>query len=577
MKKLITALSVAAVLATSGVLTMLHSKADMKVETSSFCVSMDRSVKPSAYCRQSDGSPVSRELSSSENFCITGSANGHMTSLTCEGLPAYCIGTHRQNAPSSLMQVTRLSDIPYDSAEYGAIFRMAAAGASTGHTEYGLNGYDLYYVTQCAVRSYLYNLNPDSLAFYDETGNYNESMTEEYRRIFRASSEESAPFESTLIISGGDCEPEKEYTEDKCYFRYGPYIPYSEFTDFACYTITGAEDNPNVIISAEEDISTADPETEYSSGTPFYVYLDSAYEEEITLNINSETHISRYDPTVYLAANSSFQSIFQLRIQDYDELLAGNLTLKNTNTSGDIQLDKKFLASDSEINDINLIAQPRFTVKNENGKYVSGISSDGIIIFDHFSDEPVEYALSADSEIYISGLPVGEYSIYEIKGAEGYEARESEIFISNTHDINTCEFINESVTTTTTAVTTTVTTTPVSTTPLSTTSEYSETTVTSVTTMPEITFTLNSETTFITDITEESKTETETVTSTGITSDTTAEVSINTPRMNIVSVKTPSVPRLPGTPKTGDSRYPLPFILAAMSLAAVVFSLTRKK
>lgn len=577
MKKLITVISLISVLAVTGTATIIKSKADIKTEKTEFAVSSDRSIRPSAYCRYTDGSPVGNELSTSDNFCISGMAGGNMSLLSYDGRPAYCIGLHTQNAPTSLMQVTKLSDIPYDSEEYGAVFRIAAAGASTGTTEFGLSDTDLYYVTQCAVRCFLYNTGADNLAFFDENGNINNEMTNEFRRISEAAYSSYIPFDTELTIDDSQASEEKIFSGDKCYFRYGPFYTYSEYTDIEYYTLSGFEGNDSVIISSFEEITDYTSEFTYESSAPFYVYIDSVYEEELNININSDTHVTRYSPTVYLSGNDGYQNIFQLNITDSDESLSGNLTLKNTDTTGDLKLNKKFLADNTEIIDHNLILQPRFVIINEQGKYVSGIQSDGQIVFDHFSDEPIEYSLTENSEIYVSGLPVGEYRIIEEQGAEGYTAQESELSLTNTNELNFCEFVNVSI------VTTTETTVITTTTFTETTSSMSETTtVTSGTTaittgstvqettaLSDFTLTLPSETPLRTDISEEYETE-------SVTTDSTIP---ETEFTTLNTVKTPaiSVRKTPGSPKTGDSKFPLASLISLMAVSAVSLIIFRNK
>lgn len=551
MKKIFALISSVVVLCAVGAGTALHSKADMKVETADFSVSADRSQRPSSYCRNADGSPVSSDYSSSENFCISQYANGNETVMSYDGYPAYCIGNHLQNAPTSLMQATRCSDIPYDDPEYAAIFRIAAAGASSGRTDYSLSSTDLYYVTQCAIRGYLYGIAPESLAFFYEDGTLNDNMTNEFFRISYAAREEYIPFSSELKTASSDEAPVQVFTDEKCYFRYGPFQPYSEYTDISYYTLE-CDAEENVIISAFSDFVASESKTEFQSDLPFYVYIDSTYTEEVNISINSEAHVTRYNPTVYLSSDAAFQNIFQISITDADERLSGELRLVNTDTTGDIRLNKKFLADNMELNDLSLISQPRFSVKNQNGKYVCGIQSDGKIIFDHFSAEPVEFALTSDSIIYISGLPVGEYTVCEIKGADGFEALNSEITLSNTIELNTCEIINESIiTTTTAAVTTTVT---------------ENTTVSETTTASDITFTLPETTVLLTNITEEVFSET--------TAETTEESTETSPS---IKYSNPSNPKIPHSPKTGDNRYPGSALIVLLTVSGlIVFRTVRK-
>lgn len=563
MKKFIALISSLIVLGAAGAGTILHSKADMKIETAEFSVSADRSQRPSSYCRNSDGSPVSRDYSSSDNFCISQYAEGNETIMSYDGYPAYCIGSHLQNAPTSLMQATRYSDIPYDDPEYAAIFRIAAAGASSGRTDYNLNSTDLYYVTQCAVRGYLYGIAPESLAFFYDDGTLNDAMTNEFFRISYAAYEEYIPFSSELKTTSSDEAPVQIFTDEKCYFRYGPFQPYSEYTDISYYTLEcGAEEN--VIISAFGDFIPAESETEFQSECPFYVYIDSTYTEEVNITINSEAHVTRYNPTVYLASDTAFQNIFQINITEADEQLSGELKLVNTDTTGDIRVNKKFIADNIEINDLSLISQPRFSVKNQDGNYVYGIQTDGKIIFDHFSSEPVEFALTSDSVINISGLPVGEYTVCEIKGADGFEAQNAEIAISNTIELNTCVIINESIITTTTTA-------PVTTTVEETTTVAETTTPSESTTPYDITFTLPETTVLLTNITEEVFSET--------TVETTEESKETSPLETLFSNRytRPSNPKIPHSPKTGDSRYPVSALTAFFAVSGLVVLRTVKK
>lgn len=560
MKKLITVITSLIVIAAAGKAAQLHSKADMKVETADFSVSSDRSHRPSAYCRMADGSPVGENISTSENFCISGMADGNMSLLTYDGLPAYCIGLHTQNAPTALMQVTKLSDIPYNSDEYGAVFRMAAAGASTGTTAYGLSDTDLYYVTQCAVRCYLYGTGSENLAFFDDNGNLNTDMTNEFHRISSAAYETYIPYEPVLTIDQSAAYDEKTFTDDKCFFRYGPFYVYSEYTDIPGYSISASETDGWSVITPLSELTDTESVYEYTADTPFYVYINSAYEEEIALEITSEKNVTRYDPTVYLAGSENCQDIFQLRITSSDETMYGNIILKNTDTTGDLKVSKHFMADNTEISDKYLISQPRFAIKNEKDKYISGIQSDSKIVFDHFSEEPVEYALSSASEIYVSGLPVGEYRIFEIQGASGFEARETEVMIYNSVELDVCDFINESITTTTV-------TTPAETTTTATeTTTGTETSATSVTVPETFTVTVTEET-FGTDITEYFETETVSE-STAEESEEYSQISLNTPSV--------SVPRVPGTPKTGDNRFPVSILIPLMTLSASIALKFRK-
>lgn len=555
MKKLITFITLTAVLAGTGAATMLHSKADIKSEAADFSVSADRSRRPSAYCRKSDGSPVGNENSSSENFCIAASAEGNQNILSADGLPAYCISTHRQKSPTDLTRVTKLTEIPYDSEEYGALFRMASAGASTGTSEYGINDDDLYYVTQCAVRAWIYGINYEELAFFNDDGSLNAEMTNEFRRIAEAAFEEPEISGTEIIIDDSDSFSEKIFTDNSYYYRYGPFQPYSDYTDAETYTVSGTWDSDNVIVTPFEDLISAGSFSEYSFDYPFYVYIKSTYQDEVMLDITADTEITRCEPAVYLSSDESIQNIFQVFVTNSEEKLSGHMSLKNTDTIGDIQLNKKFIADNTEISDEDLISQPRFAVKNEHEKYVSGIQSDGKIVFDHFSDEAVEFALTSESEIYISGLPEGEYTIYEIRGAEGYEAQRSEIAITNTCELNTCIFVNESVTTT---ITTTVTT-EETTTEQTTSVTSSETTATET----EVTTTLPEETT-ATEITEPDVTET-------ITSETTVSETTSESVSSTVNSRRDSSVRISSTPKTGDNRhYAVIVLLMTVSLAAAL-------
>ncbi len=595
MKKSLSVIITVAVLAAGSTAFALKPKADVKTETTSFSVSSDRSRAPSAYCRRSDGSPVGSEYSTSDNFCICGSAMGNASILTYDGLPAYCIGDHIQNSPVSLMQVTKLTDIPYDSEDYGAVFRMASGGASTGTTYYGLNETDLYYVTQCAIRTWLYDMEPDSLAFFDADGNYHEGMSEEFRRIYNTAYDEPDPECTGIITDDSGAETKTVYYGDKCFFRYGPFVPYAENADIEYYEINYSSDDAEAVITPFGDLINLNSENRYNAETPFYVYLNAAYSGELELEITSEIHTEKYSPVVYLSSDDRYQDIFQIQMTDFNEELFGYYSLSNSDNTGSIKLNKRFLAGEADICDSSLISQPRFTVKNSDGKYISGIQCDGVVIFDHFSDTPVEYALTENSDICISGLPLGEYTAYEVKGAEGYEALECEIPVNNTYATDICNFVNVSVTTTaattpevtttteevTTAVTTAETTTEtVSETPVTETTEdvtTDSTTVTTVTTtvstsvtgtettFEEITLTLPTEVTYMSEITETHETEKVTTSETENTSET-----------HQVSRKQRSDSRISATPKTGESGFPAAAVLVLMAFSAAAVIVTGK-
>lgn len=589
MKKTITIISAAAVLLAVIAGTTIKARADMKVETTSFSVTADRSRKPGAYCRNADGTPISTDYSTCDNFCISQYADGNASIMSYDGAPAFCIGTHQQNAPYSLIDVEKRSDIPFDDPAYAMIFRIAAAGSSTGTSAYGLNDADLYYVTQCAIRAHLYNIPTENLAFFDENGNRNDAMTAEFIRLRQAAEQSPAVTPAELVLYDEYAEAVPVYIEDSCYYRYGPYYTYNTQTEISYYTVNISEENEHIFVSSDQSPSVTENTSGFSASDAFYIYIDAVYTEEAAFTINTETVVTDYSPTVYIAYDKSYQDIFQLKISEQPKNISTELKLKNTNTTGEIMLNKRFIADELDITDASLISQPRFTIKNTAGKYVSGIISNGKIIFDHFSNEPVEYALSSDSTLYISGLPTGEYYISEVQGAKGYTAENAEISINNTHELDTCEIINVSetttvittpVVTTTEALTTTGTTTSCETTSsvtseavtsISTTETTSEETTVSNTTAPEITITLPEETTLMTDITKTYETATST--------ETTTTASVKAPEVQpvqTVHVFTPKSTRIPYSPSTGDASGYLRTVFLIICASSALIFITKK-
>lgn len=571
MKKIISIITAAGVISAIGAATIMHSKANVKMEKTSFTVTSDRTRTPSAHCKNADGSGVGREYSTSDSFCICKSAKGNMSYLSYDGIPAYCIGRHNQNAPLSATEVIKYTDIPYDSEKYGAVFRIASAGASTGTTEYGLNENDLYYVTQCALRSYLYNLPLEYFAFFNPDGSYNESMTLEYRRLLNAVNEPSIPEFYTISTDDSLAYTEQIIIDNRPYLRYGPYSVYSPETEITNYTVK-TDNNDNAHISVSEDIFSDSDYYEFNSNEAFYIFIDSAYQDEINVSVNSDIYRKKCEPVVFVSNNDTIQDIFQIKLTDTNEHLSCELKLQNRDNTGDVQLNKKFIADGTDIYDIALIEQPRFSIKSENGLYINGVQTSEKIIFDHFSEEPVLFSLNADSTLSVSGLPTGNYFICEVEGAEGYTAELPEILVNNTPELNTCEIINVSETTpviTTTEVTTTETTTE-------TTTDTTTDTTTEITTSPNIsTFTIT-ESSFMTEITTPEET---TVTTFSTTPETTVETTCTTTVSKSVSTTriTPLKPKLPSAPKTGESGYTIYVLIMSLSSSAVIALKTLKK
>ena len=427
MKKLIPIFALITLIVTTGAITILHSNADIKIEKTQLSVEADRSQPPSAYCKNADGSSLGWEYSNSGYLCIDCNFHGNVNIMSYEGNIAYCIGHHNQKSPTSYTQADKYTDIPLDSPEYSAIFSAAAAGASGENGIYELSRTDICYVTQCAIRSIVYGIPSENLAFFDSDNNYNAAMTDEFHHLRQAASQ---PIQSKQAVLEFENTGISEYT-----------VSYtgSEFEIFASD------------ISEPFDITQTHI---FNSASSFYIFINAKYQEAVPVTVTADTVVTTYSPTVYLSYDSGYQNIAQLKISDSLINLKNEFTLQNYNTTGEIIITKKFLSENTQISDTDLIAQPRFTVRCSNNLYVNGIYSNGKIIFDSFTDIPIEYSLNTDnSSLCISELPIGEYFICETKGADGFYAKIPEISILNTGGTATTDYINYKQTTVTTTET----------------------------------------------------------------------------------------------------------------------------
>lgn len=432
-----------ATLSLIGITTAIHSKADIKVEETNFSVIADRTNKPSAYCRNSDGSLIDENYSNSGNFCICCCAKGNTTIMSFDNDFAYCIGKHWQDAPTALTQVDKNFDIPLDQPEYASIFSIAAAGASSGTSLYGLNSTDLYYVTQCAIRSSLYGIPAENLAFYDENGIYNENMTAEFIRLRQTESEIIIPDEKIIEINTEFSDTTQVMIDNHLYYCYGPFFPEVYDTNFEEYYVNFTSEEQYSFISDTRNAYQTDNINQFPSDIPFFIYADALYQDDISVNINTNVFTTYYEPLIYVAHDKTYQDIAQIHITQKPTLISTELSVKNNETVGNLLINKKFIDDCIEVSDTFLISQPRFSIRHISGKYIVGTLINGHIVFNRFSDEPTEFSLNFDSTLFIENLPAGEYYICEVEGADEYIAEIPELLIENNSEDNIVDFINK--------------------------------------------------------------------------------------------------------------------------------------
>ena len=454
MKKLIPIFVLITLIVTTGAIKVLRSDADVKIEKTHLSVEADRSQPPSAYCKNADGSLLGWEYSNSGYLCIDCNFHGNVNIMSYEGNIAYCIGHHNQKSPTSYTQADKYTDIPLDSPEYSAILSAAAAGASGENGIYGLSRTDICYVTQCAIRSIVYGIPSENLAFFDADNNYNAAMTDEFRHLRQAANQPLQPKQAVLELDATGVSAKPYYINGFCYYRYGPYHPISPEHELNEYTVSYNGKASEIFASDISEPSDITQTHIFNSASSFYIFLNAKYQETVAVTITADTVVKTYSPTVYLSYDSGYQNIAQLKIYDSLINLKNEFTLQNYNTTGEIIITKKFLSEQTQISDTELISQPRFTVRCSNNQYVNGIYSNGKIIFDSFTDIPIEYSLNADnSSLCISELPIGEYFICETKGADGFYAQIPEISILNTGGTVTTDYINYQQTTASTTQT----------------------------------------------------------------------------------------------------------------------------
>lgn len=583
-KKIIPILSALIITATA---TIIHSKADMKIEQTDFSVSTDNTQKPSAYCMMSDGSQIPWEQSFSGYFCIPGCNDNNVNMMSFDGIPAYCIGRHDQKSPTTTNQVDKCTEITLDTPEYAQIFSITALGYGCSESAYGLNDIDFYYVTQCAIRSMLYGIPIENLAFYDTDGNINPYMNDEFARLRNSADTPLANNENTMtVISDTATVSEPIYIEDDCYFRYGPFSPYCNF-DFGTYNVNFADENDYIFLSESPDASVNEDIFTFEQSDEFYVYINALCQDEIIFSLNTDVSDIIYDPVIYLTHDDTYQDIAQMKLTDRTETVNTEFSLRNTDTTGDMVINKIFRLDDKKITDDKLTIQPRFTIKNSEGKYVNGIYANDVVLFTNFTDTPVEYPLCvSSSSLTVENLPIGDYIISESQGAEGYMPIHELIEMRNSSETDTIDFINykstppetvgqPSETTTTTQITTpseTTTTTTQITTSETTTTEQT-TTSESTTTFPEFSITTTAFSTYITTSdTPQTTTVSETTSETTVT--TTPET---TPAPPVKTTPRSMPPRVYQSPPTGDTT-PFPAIISAFFLSlTTAVALRRKK
>lgn len=421
----------------------LHSKAELQTEDIPFSLESQKGIQPSAYCINSDGTKLSDEYSFSGYFCIPGNSDDSINLMIYEGDYAYCIGTHSQKSPLSVTDAVKCTEIDYDDANYKQYISALTAG--TTENIYGLSETDMYYITQCALRTIRYGLPEDMLSFFSPDGIENTEMTSEYRRILSESHIINSPEKKQISINSIDSTGNLKIENKKPYMSYGPY--YAE-ADFECDSLLiSVKDNDNKILLTDQNGIVFHNEMEIKNGEAFFIMLDSLSEEEYTIVITTSVSSVESSPVLYLAKDDRYQDIIQIKSKEKDDIISAELRIKNEETYGTLNIQKIFEDSGIQITDHNLYKQPRFTIKLDHEElYADGIYTDKGIIFTSFSDTPTEFALDENTGyLSISGLPTANYIISESKGAEGYYSEETEKEISLNSDGCTVDFINKKI------------------------------------------------------------------------------------------------------------------------------------
>ncbi len=418
----------------------LHSKAELQTEDIPFSLESQKGIQPSAYCMNSDGTKLSDEYSFSGYFCIPGYSDNSINLMIYEGEYAYCIGTHSQKSPLSVTDAVKCTEIEYDDANYKQYISALISGTTTN--TYGLSETDMYYITQCALRTIRYGLPEDMMAFFSPDGIENTEMTSEYRRILSESKNIHSPAEKHISINSSESVHNLKIENNKPYILYGPYYAEADFEYDSLY-VSVEEKEQNVLLTDQNGCCFYN-EMEIKDGEAFYVMLDSLSEDECTIAITAPVTAAELSPVLYLAKNDSFQDIIQIKKFEKNSIISSELKIKNENVQGTLSIQKVFEDSGIQITDNYLNKQPRFTIKLESEElYANGIYTEDGILFTSFSDTPVEFALDEKSgNLSISGLPAANYIISESKGAEGYYPEENEKEINLNSEGCTVRFLN---------------------------------------------------------------------------------------------------------------------------------------
>ena len=439
MKKLLYVIPISVILILLTAALSLHSKAEMQTEDIPFSLESKKGIHPSAYCMNSNGTKLSDEYSYSGYFCIPGNSDDSINLMIYEGEYAYCIGTHSQKSPFSVTDAVKCTEISYDDANYQQYISTLTAASES---KYGLNETDMYYITQCAIRTIRYGLPEDMMAFFTPDGNLNTEMTNEYKRILSESHTVYSQEDKHISIDNSNSEKILKLKNNEPYISYGPYYANADFL-YDTLSLSLKENNKDIVL-INQDGTEFNNEMEIGAGEAFYVMIHHHLETDCTITITASLSTVESTPVLYLAKDDKYQNIIQIRKAEKTNIISDDLTIHNENTHGTLTIQKRFEDSGIQITDKELYREPRFTVRlSTEEKYANGIYTDEGIIFTSFSDTPVEFALNENTgNIVISDLPEANYIISESQGANGYYSEENEKEIVFNSDECTVTFIN---------------------------------------------------------------------------------------------------------------------------------------
>lgn len=418
----------------------IHSKAEMQTEDIPFSLESQKGITPSAYCINADGTRLSDEYSYSGYFCIPGKSDDSINIMIYEGDYAYCIGTHKQKSPLSVTDAVKCTQIDNDDEKYRQL--ISALYAGTSENPNNLSNTDMYYITQCALRTIRYNLPEDMLAFYDTDGNPNEQMTSEYKRILSASHNRDTVMSGNISVNDKASVRCLKIIDNTPFYLYGPFYPEADF-NCESFSVTAEENNNNILLT-DSNFTIHNEELKLQTGEAFYVMLNSKLEKEINISVRAMSGYTEYIPVVYLAKNDSYQDIIQLKKEEKTHITETKLNLRNSDVPGTLTIHKIFKENEIPLEDHDLFKQPRFTVKlaSEN-LYAGGINTNNGIEFSSFSETPTEFSLDEKTGTFtLYGLPTGEYIICESQGADGYDPENAEQTISVNSQKSELTFVN---------------------------------------------------------------------------------------------------------------------------------------